>query len=177
LENLLQNCRLCPRACGVDRTKGQTGFCGAGELISVARAALYHGEEPPLSGSRGAGAVFFTYCTLGCVYCQNRQISRRTATGKLLSVHELAQVFLQLQEQGAHNINLVTACQYVPQIIAALETAKAAGLHLPVIYNSGGYETPETLRLLEGYITIYLPDYKYYSAYYAERYSHAADYR
>lgn len=177
MTNLLQNCRLCPRNCSVDRTRGERGYCGAGDGIYAARASLHQWEEPPISGTRGSGAVFFSHCSLGCVFCQNRQISRRTAAGNPISADGLAQTFLSLQTRGAHNINLVTGAHYVPQIIEALRKARALGLRVPVLYNSSGYESVETLRLLEGYIDIYLPDYKYYSSYYAERYSHAADYR
>ncbi len=173
----LKNCRLCPRACGVNRTAGQLGFCGAGREIYAARAALHLWEEPPISGTNGSGTVFFSHCTLGCVYCQNRSISRRQAAGQPITEARLARVFLSLQEQGAHNINLVTGAHYVPQIIEALQYARADGLTLPVVYNSGGYESPEALQLLDGHVDIYLPDYKYYSSYYAERYSRAADYR
>lgn len=175
--NPLNVCRLCPRACGVDRTRGVLGFCGADDHIYAARAALHMWEEPPLSGKNGSGTVFFSHCSLGCVYCQNRVISRREALGKLLSCEALAATFLSLQRQGAHNINLVTGAHYAPQIIKALDLAKQNGLTVPIIYNSSGYECVETLRLLEPYVDIYLPDYKYYSSYYAGRYSHASDYR
>lgn len=175
--NALTACRLCPRACGVDRTRGQRGFCGAGDRIDAARAALHHWEEPPLSGTRGSGAVFFSHCSLQCVFCQNRTISRRQAAGVALSVSALAACFVRLQEQGAHNVNLVSGAHYVPHILEALTLAREDGLTLPVVYNSSGYETVETLRLLEGSIDIYLPDYKFYSSYYAERYADAADYR
>ncbi len=176
-DNPLKHCRLCPRDCGVDRTKGQKGFCGADSNIYAARAALHHWEEPPISGARGSGAVFFSHCTLGCVYCQNRSISRREAEGFPVSVDALTQIFLNLQEQGAHNINLVTATHYVPQIVKALDKALVQGLEIPIVYNSSGYESLETLHRLEGYVDIYLPDYKYYSSYYSGLYSHAPDYR
>ncbi len=177
MQNPLKNCRLCPRACNVDRTIGQTGFCGADENIYAARAALHYWEEPPISGTKGSGAVFFSHCTLGCVYCQNRSISRREAQGLPISINALCKTFLRLQEQGAHNINLVTAAHYVPQIIKSLDKARVNGLEIPIVYNSSGYESIETLRMLEGYIDIYLPDYKYYSSYYSGLYSHAPDYR
>lgn len=175
--NLLTDCRLCPRACGVDRTRGERGFCGADDRIYAARAALHHWEEPPLSGKNGSGTVFFSHCALQCVFCQNRTISRRETVGIPLSAADLADCFLRLQAQGAHNINLVTGAHYVPQILQSLQLAQAGGLTIPVVYNSSGYESPDTLRLLEGHIDVYLPDYKYYSSYYAERYSGAADYR
>lgn len=175
--NLLSACRLCPRACEADRTNGVLGFCGADDHVYAARAALHMWEEPPLSGEKGSGTVFFSHCSLGCVYCQNRAVSRRKAAGKPLSRHALADTFLSLQKQGAHNINLVTGAHYVPQIIEALDLAKQLGLTIPIVYNSSGYECVETLRLLEPYVDIYLPDYKYYSSYYAARYSNAPDYR
>lgn len=177
MTNPLTCCRLCPRACGVDRTANERGICGAGDMVYAGRAALHHWEEPPLSGTRGSGAVFFSHCALHCVYCQNRAISGRQACGSPLSVPALAKVFLSLQAQGAHNINLVTGAHYVPQITKALTIAKASGLTVPIVYNSSGYEAADALALLEGYIDIYLPDYKYYSSYYASRYSGAADYR
>ncbi len=172
----MKSCRLCPRACGADRTYAR-GVCGANDRIEAARASLHMWEEPLISGTRGSGTVFFSHCSLGCVFCQNRQISRREAAGKELSIQTLAQTFLSLERQGAHNINLVTGAHYVPQIIEALAIAKRQGLSIPIVYNSSGYESLDTLRLLDGWIDIYLPDYKYYSSYYAARYSHAADYR
>lgn len=175
--NPLKACRLCPRACGIDRTRGIRGFCGADDQIYAARAALHYWEEPPLSGTNGSGTVFFSHCALQCVFCQNRTISRRETVGVSLSVAELADCFLRLQMQGAHNINLVTGAHYVPQILQSLQLARIGGLTIPVVYNSSGYESVDTLRLLEGHIDIYLPDYKYYSSYYAKRYSDAADYR
>lgn len=170
------HCILCPRGCGVDRTAGQRGVCGASDEIRVGRAALHQWEEPPISGTRGSGTVFFVHCPLGCVFCQNRAISRRGEGGKVVSVPQLAQTFLKLQAQGAHNINLVTATHYVPSVAQALEQARAHGLVIPVVYNTSGYETVETLRQLDGLVQIYLPDFKYYSSYYAARYSHAPDY-
>ena len=176
MTGLLQHCTLCPRACGADRTKTR-GLCGANDRVEAARASLHRWEEPPISGENGSGTVFFSHCPLGCVFCQNRQISRRDGYGKVLSPADLSQTFLSLQAQGAHNINLVTGAHYVPQIIEALALAKRDGLHIPIVYNSSGYENVSTLQMLDGYIDIYLPDYKYYSSYYAARYSHAADYR
>ena len=176
MTGLLQHCTLCPRACGADRTKTR-GLCGANDRVEAARASLHRWEEPPISGENGSGTVFFSHCPLGCVFCQNRQISRRDGYGKVLSPADLSQTFLSLQAQGAHNINLVTGAHYVPQIIEALALAKRDGLAIPIVYNSSGYENVSTLQMLDGYIDIYLPDYKYYSSYYAARYSHAADYR
>lgn len=172
----LKHCMLCPRGCGVDRTHGQRGLCGADDRVWVARAALHAWEEPPISGSRGSGTVFFPHCALGCVFCQNRQISRREDAGKPVNIPRLAEIFLSLEAQGAHNVNLVTGTHYAPQIAEALRAARDGGLSVPVVWNSGGYETVETLRGLEGLVDVYLPDCKYHSSYYAERYSHAADY-
>ena len=176
MTELLKHCRLCPRACGANRTRTR-GLCGANDRIEAARASLHMWEEPPISGTHGSGTVFFSHCSLGCVYCQNRQISRREASGQEITIAGLARTFLSLQQQGAHNINLVTGAHYAPHIVEALQLARKKGLSVPVVYNSSGYETIETLQLLDGWIDIYLPDYKYYSSYYADRYSHAADYR
>lgn len=166
-------CNLCPRECGADRYT-QTGYCGCGADIRIARAALHLWEEPCVSGSRGSGTVFFSGCPLGCVYCQNHEISRG-GKGKAVSTQRLAEIFLALQAQGAHNINLVTATPYVPQIKQALDLARPA-LKLPVVYNCGGYERVETIRALAGYVDIYLPDLKYFSGELAQRYSGAGDY-
>lgn len=171
-----QHCTLCPRACGVDRTAGQRGYCGADDRVHVARAALHPWEEPPISGTRGSGTVFFVHCTLGCVFCQNRAISRREDVGKPVSTARLADIFLELQEQGAHNINLVTPLHYAPSVAQALMRARTHGLCVPVVCNTGGFETVETVRQMDGLIDIYLPDFKYYSSYYAGRYSAAPDY-
>lgn len=174
--NAYRHCTLCPRGCGADRTSGARGFCGASDVVYVGRATLHAWEEPPLSGERGSGTVFFTHCTLGCVFCQNRTISRREAQGKPVTQERLTEIFLELQTQGAHNINLVTASHYAPTVRAALQQARAKDLHIPVVYNCGGYEMVETLRMLDGLIDIYLPDFKYYSSYYAGMYSGAPDY-
>lgn len=172
---LLKECRLCPRNCGVDRSNGQRGFCGAGALVRVGRAALHMWEEPCISGENGSGTVFFSYCTLQCVYCQNAQISQGHS-GKEITVERLAEIFLELQQQGANNINLVTPTHYLPQITTALEIARNNGLRLPIVYNTSGYEKPEMIQKLEGYVDVYLPDFKYYSADAARRYSAAPDY-
>ncbi len=176
MTDMLKNCRLCPRACGADRTTGR-GACGAGAAIEAARASLHMWEEPPISGTNGSGTVFFSHCSLGCVFCQNRRISRREAEGRPVAIEALAKTFLSLEKKGAHNINLVTGAHYVPQIIEALELARKQGLTVPIVYNSSGYEQVETLKLLDGRVDIYLPDYKYYSSYYAGLYSRAEDYR
>ena len=174
-QNLYKNCQLCPRACGVDRLRGEKGVCGAGSSPRIARAALHYWEEPCISGTRGSGAVFFSGCSLHCVFCQNEPIARGTA-GKDISLERLTEIFLELQEKGANNINLVTPGHYVPHIIAAVEKAKAQGLKLPIIYNTGGYETVENIKRLEGIVDVYLPDFKYMDPVLAKEFSHAEDY-
>lgn len=166
-------CRLCPRKCGVDRVEN-IGFCGVRRTVRLARAALHHWEEPCISGSRGSGAVFFSGCVMRCVYCQNYRISAEAA-GKDVSTDRLAEIFLELQQQGAHNINLVNPTHYVPEIIRALEMTRGR-LNIPVVYNSGGYERVETLRALSGYVDIYLPDIKYFSDELARELSSAEGY-
>ncbi|MEF2954166.1 MAG: radical SAM protein [Blautia sp.] len=167
------NCHLCPRNCGINRTIS-VGFCGCGSTLKAARAALHHWEEPCISGTRGSGAVFFSGCTLKCCFCQNHLISQGTL-GKELSPKRLGEIFLSLQEQGAHNIDLITATQFLPQILPALDFVKHK-LHIPVIYNCGGYEKTETLALLKDYIDIYLPDLKYFDSALSWRYSKAKNY-
>lgn len=174
----LTHCTLCPRSCGVNRAAGQVGFCGAGKQMRIGKAALHHWEEPCLSGTHGAGTVFFCHCTLRCVYCQNAAISGQQAceSGVLADTQQLANTFLSLEAQGAHNIDLVTPTHYAPQIADAIRIARRHGLAIPIIYNCSGYESISTLRHLNGLIDIYLPDLKYFSVYYAERYSSAPDY-
>ena len=173
--NISENCNLCPRRCGANRAAGQTGFCGALSLPRTARIALHFWEEPCISGESGSGTVFFSHCTMKCVFCQNYDISTCNK-GRDMTVNELSDAFLSLQEQGANNINLVTPTHFVPQIIEALDIAKNNGLVLPVLYNTSGYENVETLKMLEGYIDIYMPDFKYYNNKYAMKYSKARDY-
>ena len=182
-------CDLCPRGCNVDR-KHSPGFCGEGVSMRVARAALHFWEEPSISGTGGSGAVFFTGCNLKCIFCQNAAISEGSATtggrtnaantarmiGKEVSTAELADIFFSLKEKGAHNINLVTPTHFVPQIRETIILAKKQGFDLPIVYNSSAYESVETLRLLEGLIDVYLPDFKYMDAKKAKEYSHAQDY-
>lgn len=170
-----KRCGLCPRDCRVDRTQGERGYCGQTAELYVARAALHQWEEPCLSGTIGSGTVFFTGCPLGCVFCQNLEIAAGNV-GKKISVKRLAEIFLELQEQGAHNINLVTATHFVPQTAEALSLAKQNGLQIPIVYNTSSYEYVSTLRLLEGLVDIYLPDLKYRNEEWSLRYSHAADY-
>ena len=169
---IYENCSLCPRNCHIDRTSS-LGFCQSSSQIKAARAALHHWEEPCISGTRGSGAVFFSGCTLRC-FCQNYSISSETY-GKEISEQKLAQIFFELQNQGAHNINLVTATQYLPSILNALDRIKDK-LNIPVVYNSSGYEKPETIRLLKDYVDIYLPDLKYFSSKLSQKYSKAEDY-
>lgn len=171
----LSECRLCQRNCGVNRLAGELGCCGAGKEVRIARAALHEWEEPCISGENGSGTIFFSHCSLRCVYCQNQAISRGKS-GKAVSVERLAEICLELQLQGAHNINLVTPTHYVPQIVQALAIARDQGLTLPIVYNCGGYESSQSLTLLKGIVDIYLPDFKYFSSGLAERYSSAPDY-
>lgn len=175
VETLMRDCTLCPRRCHVDRLAGNVGYCGQTASLRAARAALHHWEEPCISGTGGSGAVFFSGCNLQCVFCQNHNIAIGKA-GQEISTERLAHIFLELQEQGAHNINLVTGTHFIPQICSALRLAKSWGLALPVVYNTGSYEEIETLCLLDGLVDIYLPDLKYYSSELSERYSHAPDY-
>ena len=168
-------CNLCPRECNVDRGLGKTGFCKVPNHIKVARAQLHFWEEPCISGEEGSGTVFFSGCNLRCVYCQNRKIAEGVY-GKEITVDRLAAIFLELQEKGANNINLVTPSHYVFAIIEALKIAKNLGLSIPVVYNSGAYEKVETLKQLDGYIDVYLPDFKYMDCELGEKYSNAKDY-
>lgn len=177
--DLLKKCTLCPRKCGVDRTSGTAGFCGASDKIEVSKIMLHQWEEPCVSGSnklRGSGAVFFTHCPLGCIYCQNREISGKHAHGTFFSEESLAHEFLRLQEAGAYNINLVSPTHYTPQLIQAVAIARNKGLILPIVWNTGGYERPETISLLKGTVDIFLTDAKYLSPDVSSDFSHAPDY-
>ena len=169
----MKSCRLCPRNCGVPRESAGAGVCRSGERMRIARAALHFWEEPPISGARGSGAVFFTGCPLGCVFCQNGQISHGPVSGREVTPQELSGIFFDLIGQGAHNINLVTPTHFVPQIRQALQVKK---LPVPVVYNTSGYEKVETLKALEGLVDIYLPDYKYDDPALAKALSRAEDY-
>ena len=171
----LSSCTLCPRNCKADRNSGKTGFCGVDSTIYLARAALHMWEEPCISGKKGSGAVFFSGCGLRCCFCQNHDIAIGSR-GLPVTVERLSEIFLELKEKGAANINLVTGTHYVPQIIQALDMAREKGMDLPVVYNSSGYEKLETLKLLEGYVDVYLPDMKYMESELAQKFSHAADY-
>lgn len=168
-------CDLCPRKCLVDRKKGEKGICGQTENLKVARAALHFWEEPCISGDAGSGAVFFSGCPLHCVFCQNENIANGTV-GKEIALERLVDIFLELQEKRANNINLVTPGHFVPQIVKALDQARREGLTLPVVYNTSSYETVDTIKMLEGYVDIYLPDFKYMSPVLSKKYSHAPDY-
>jgi putative pyruvate formate lyase activating enzyme len=181
---LYQNCRLCPRACGVNRLAGADGFCGESSQLRLAFAGLHRGEEPPLSGKGGSGTVFVSGCNLGCVFCQNWQISGGNQTGKhrgqrlgrIVSADEFIAICLELQKKGAENINLVTGSHAVPAIIQGLSAAKTAGLSIPVLWNSSGYESLETLELLDGHIDTYMPDLKTLDSSLAAQFFNAPDY-
>ena len=175
IDEAMHACRLCPRMCGADRLHGKIGYCGEKAAIVAARAALHRWEEPCISGTGGSGTVFLSGCTLRCVFCQNREIAAGHS-GREISLDRLAEIFLELQEKGAHNINLVTPTHYSVCLAEALKKARANGLTIPVIYNTSGYERPEILREMEPYIDIYMPDFKYIDAETAAKYSHAADY-
>ena len=170
-----KKCTLCPRNCSVDRGNGERGICGQTNDIKVARAALHFWEEPCISGEEGSGTVFFSGCSLHCVFCQNEEIANGTV-GKVISVERLAEIFLELQEKGANNINLVTPGHFIPQIKEALTLAWEKGLKLPIVYNTSSYESIEAIKSLEGFVDIYLPDFKYMSSELSGKYSHASDY-
>lgn len=173
--NKYEDCLLCPRKCGINRRTGQTGVCGVSSEIKVARAALHYWEEPCISGKRGSGAVFFSGCSLHCVFCQNREISDGKA-GKVISKERLSDIFMELAVKGANNINLVTPGQYIPDIVWAVNDAKSRGMKLPIIYNTSGYENVTELKLLEGIVDVYLPDFKYMDSSLSAMYSRAKDY-
>lgn len=170
----MTSCTLCPRACGADRLAGKHGVCGMPDTLYVSRIAPHLWEEPPISGTRGSGTVFFSGCNLRCVFCQNRSISRE-GVGRPITEAQLMDAMLDLQEQGVHNLNLVTPTHYTARLARLLEKIKPR-LHIPVVWNSGGYESAEALRLVEGLVDIYLPDFKYMSADLAAAYSAAPDY-
>ncbi|MBQ6811580.1 MAG: radical SAM protein [Agathobacter sp.] len=169
------SCEICPRTCKVNRENGQTGVCKVTSQLKVARAALHFWEETCISGTKGSGTVFFSGCSMHCIFCQNEEISQGLV-GKEISKERLVEIFLELQEKGANNINLVTPGQYVPHIIWAVEQARNQGLVLPIVYNTSSYEKVDTIKRLEGIVDIYLPDFKYYSSQLAAKYSNAPDY-
>jgi len=175
LNEKLGDCTLCPRNCHAKRTRGETGYCGLGAEIVLSRALPHFGEEPPISGERGAGTVFLSSCNLKCVYCQNWQISRSTG-GRKIGPPELAKIFIELRDKGCHNIEAVTPTPQVPGFVEALNIARLEGLDLPVVFNCGGYESPEIIKLLDGIVDIWLADFKYGSETAARELSGAADY-
>lgn len=168
-------CNICPRKCNKDRKDG-FGYCRSGDDIKISRSSLHMWEEMCISGKEGSGTIFFSGCNLRCVYCQNREISR-SCVGKTVSIEGLSDIMLKLQDDGANNINLVTPTHYADKIIPAIKRAKDNGMNLPIVYNTSAYESVETIKLLEGYIDIYLPDFKYYDNELALKYSFAGDYR
>jgi putative pyruvate formate lyase activating enzyme len=172
---LLESCSICPRKCKVNRLKNQKGFCKTGLKPRVCSYMPHHGEEPPISGQRGSGTIFFTQCNMACVYCQNYEFSQ-LGQGREVELSELAGYMLELQKMGCHNINLVTPTHVMPQILKALELATVAGLKLPIVYNTGGYELPEVIKLLDGIVDVYLPDMRYADSETALKYSSAPDY-
>lgn len=173
--DMLASCCMCPRRCRVNRLKGEKGFCKTGLKPGVYSFMPHHGEEPPISGRRGSGTIFFSHCNMACVYCQNYEFSQ-LEKGREVEFEELADFMLQLQDIGAHNINLVTPTHIMPQILKALIMAIPKGLKIPIVYNSGGYELSEIIKLLDGIVDIYLPDMRYIDAQMAIKYSQAPDY-
>ena len=172
---LMEKCELCPRRCGINRLKGQLGFCKAGLLPMVSSFHAHFGEEPPISGKDGSGTIFFTHCSLRCAFCQNHPISQ-SGQGREISIEELAGMMLDLEGQGCHNINFVTPTHYMPEVLEAVFIAKEKGLKVPLVYNCGGYESMEALEVLDGVIDIYMPDMKYSDNNAAKKYSNAPDY-
>ena len=175
LNDMLETCELCPRRCQVNRLQEELGFCKAGAQLMISSAFPHFGEEAPLVGTGGSGTIFFTHCNLRCIFCQNYDTSHQ-GIGETLSSEQLARYMHALQERGCHNINLVTPTHYLPQIIAALPSAIDLGLHIPLVYNCGGYESLEIIKLLDGIIDIYMPDVKFADRRVAEQYAQAPDY-
>jgi len=175
LYKMLESCKLCPRKCGKNRLNGEIGYCKSGKDIIVSAAHPHFGEEGPLVGIGGSGTIFLTNCNLGCVYCQNYEISHMSI-GNKMTEKELAKNMVRLQNMGCHNINWVTPTHFTPQLIKAIKYAIEKGLHIPIVYNCGGYENKETIKLLDGIVDIYMPDIKYGKSEPAERYSNAPDY-
>lgn len=171
----MKSCIICPRSCVVDRSIGEKGYCGETDKIRIARAALHFWEEPCISGDSGSGTVFFTGCNLGCVYCQNYDIAHE-GRGKEVTIERLSEIFMELKDKGAANINLVTPTHFSPQIRQAIILSKSKGLNIPIVYNTSGYETVESLRELIGIVDIYLADFKYFDGRLAKKYSNAPDY-
>lgn len=171
----LKSCNICPHRCKVNRLDGKIGRCKCDDKVKIALASIHHYEEPCISGKNGSGTIFFSNCNLNCIYCQNYEISQQ-GKGKIISIEHLAEIFVNQQKKNANNINLVTPTMYVPQIIEAIKIAKNNGLNIPIIYNSNGYENVETIKMLKGYIDIYLPDLKYYSNKISKKYSNIDNY-
>ena len=170
LNKMLRHCRLCPHECRIDRTSKKTGYCQAPHVPVISAAMAHFGEEPPISGNNGSGTIFFSYCNMGCIYCQNYQISQQYQ-GKEVPIPKLAEAMIKLQHQGCHNINLVSPTIWVPQIVEALSLARNKGLNIPIVYNTGGYDKPEIINMLKGLVDIYMPDMRYSHDDYAYRYS------
>jgi len=175
LDEKLNSCDICPHMCNTDRTSGEKGICATGYKPVVSTALPYHGEEPPISGSRGSGTIFFSYCNMKCVYCQNYQISQERE-GSEYSIPELTRTMLDLEKSGCHNINLVSPTIWIPQIIKALYHARSKGLSIPTVFNTGGYDNPDIIKMLDGVIDIYMPDMRYSDDEKAKKYSHVRDY-
>ena len=172
--SVYNECMLCARNCRIDRTR-QIGYCKMSDQIYLSRAALHMWEEPPISGTKGSGTIFFSGCSLSCVFCQNADISRGRS-GRAVSAERLAEIMLELQAKGAHNVNLVTPTHYIPSLVLAIPMARRMGLTIPIVYNTGSYDSVDALKILDGLVDIYLPDLKYYNSKTAESYSHAGDY-
>ena len=175
MNKLLDKCLLCPRACGVNRNKGEIGFCKAGNKLKIAKAYLHMWEEPPITGKAGSGTIFFSNCNLRCLFCQNYYISEE-GNGVEIDIERFSEICLELQNRGATNINLVTPTHYIPLIIDGLKLAKSRGLTIPVVYNGSGYDKKETIKLLDGIVDVYLPDFKYYNDEIAIKYSNCKNY-
>ncbi len=175
MEELLENCNICPHKCNINRNKGKIGRCKATNKIKVALYSVHNFEEPCISGEKGSGTVFFSNCNLNCIYCQNYEISQQ-GRGKEISIEELSDIFIEQQKRNVENINLVTPTSYAPQIIEAIKIARKKGLNIPIVYNTNGYENVETIKMLDGYVDIYLPDLKYYYNDIAKKYSKIDNY-
>ena len=175
MKDVLNECKLCPRNCSINRNCGEVGYCKAGNEIVIAKYYLHKWEEPCISGDNGSGTIFFTYCNLRCLFCQNYKISELNY-GQSISIERFSEICLELQKRGASNINLVTPTHFVPLIIEGLRIAKKNGLVIPIVYNSSGYENVDTIKMLDGIVDVYLPDLKYYSDKYAIKYSKCKDY-
>ena len=175
MKELLENCNICPHKCNINRNKGKIGRCKATNKIKVALYSVHNFEEPCISGEKGSGTVFFSNCNLNCIYCQNYEISQQ-GRGKEISIEELSDIFIEQQKRNVENINLVTPTSYAPQIIEAIKIARKKGLNIPIVYNTNGYENVETIKMLDGYVDIYLPDLKYYYNDIAKKYSKIDNY-